>query len=87
MILEVKGGQNVTQADLSSVRGALANDSSACMAGLVLRVPLGQRKEANFKREIAKSGTVTIRGHAYPKLQLRTVEQLIAGQQFETPPY
>ncbi len=32
MILEVKGGQNVTQADLRSLRGALADDSSACMA-------------------------------------------------------
>ena len=85
MILEVKGGQTVTAADLRSLRGALA-DSGASMAGLIVRVPLGQRQQTNFEREMAKAGRVAIRGREYPKLQLRTVEQILEGQQFDTPP-
>lgn len=73
MILEVKGGQNVTQADLCSLRGALADAPSASMAGLIIRVPLGSRKETNFKREMARAGKVSIRGREYNKLQFRTV--------------
>ena len=86
MILEVKGGQNVTQADLRGVRGALADDTSASMAGLIIRVPLGTRKQTNFEREMARAGKVSIRGREYSKLQLRTVEQILAGEQFDTPP-
>ena len=86
MIIEVKGGQNVTQADLRSLRGALSDDTSACMAGLIIRVPLGARKKTNFEREMTRAGRVSIRGREYPVLQLRTVEQILAGEQFDTPP-
>lgn len=84
MILEVKGGQTVTAADLRSLRGALA-DSGASMAGLIVRVPLGKRQQTNFVREMAKAGFSTLNGHEYPKLQIRTVEQILAGKQFDTP--
>ena len=56
------------------------------MAGLIVRVPLGQRQQTNFEREMARAGHVIIRGREYPKLQLRTVEQILAGEQFDTPP-
>lgn len=85
MILEVKGGQTVTAADLRSLHGTLAN-SSAFMAGLIVRVPLGQLQQTNFEHEMAKAGYVIIRGHEYPTLQLRTVEQILEGKQFDTPP-
>ena len=85
MFLEVKGGKSVSQADLRGLRGALA-DSGARMGGLIILHPLGQTKERNFKREMARAGMVSIRGREYAKLQLRTVEQILEGQQFDTPP-
>ena len=85
MILEVKGGRTVSQADLRGLRGALA-DSSALLGGLIVLHPMGQRQEQNFKREMARAGTIAIRGRKYPKLQLRTVEQILEGEHFETPP-
>ena len=85
MILEVKGGKSVSQADLRGLRSALA-DSGARMGGLIILHPLGQTKERNFKREMARAGMVSIRGREYAKLQLRTVEQILEGQQFDTPP-
>ena len=42
------------------------------------RQRLGQTKERNFKREMARAGTVSIRGREYAKLQLRTVEQILS---------
>ena len=50
------------------------------------RQRLGQTKERNFKCEMARAGTVSIRGREYAKLQLRTVEQILDGQHFDTPP-
>ena len=35
---------------------------------------------------MARAGTVSIRGREYAKLQLRTVEQILDGQHFDTPP-
>ena len=85
MILEVKGGKSVTQNDLRGLRGALA-DSGALMAGLIIQHPLGATKERNFKREMVRAGSITIRGRDFPKMQLMTVEELIEGKRFDTPP-
>lgn len=85
MILEVKGGKSVSQADLRSLRGALA-DSGAQLAGLIILQPLGATKERNFKRTMAQAGLVSIRGRKYAKLQLRTVQQILDGEHFDTPP-
>ncbi len=35
---------------------------------------------------MARVDTVSIRGREYAKLQLRTVEQMLDGQHFDTPP-
>ena len=85
MILEVKGGKSVSQGDLRGLRGALA-DSGALLGGLIILHPLGQRQETNFKREMARAGRLTIRGRDFPKMQLMTVEELIEGKRFDTPP-
>lgn len=66
MILEVKGGKSVGQSDVRGLRGALA-DSGALLAGLVVLHPLGQTKERNFKREMARAGRITIRGREFPQ--------------------
>ena len=71
--------------DLRGLRGALA-DSGACMAGLIILQPLGPTKERNFKREMARAGHINIRGRDFAKMQLRTVEQLLNGESFDTPP-
>lgn len=85
MILEVKGGKSVSQNDLRGLRGALA-DSGALLAGLVILHPLGQTKERNFKREMARASRITIRGREFAKMQLMTVEELLEGKRFDTPP-
>ena len=85
MILEVKGGKSVSQNDLRGLRGALA-DSGALMGGLIILHPLGPTKERNFKREMARAGRISIRGREFPKMQLMTVEELIEGKRFDTPP-
>ena len=85
MILEVKGGKSVTQNDLRGLRGALA-DSGALMAGLIILHPLGATKERNFKREMARAKHVTVRGRDFPKMQLLTIEEMLNGQRFDTPP-
>ena len=85
MILEVKGGKTVSQNDLRGLRGALA-DSGALMGGLIILHPLGQTKERNFKREMVRAGHITIRGRDFPKMQLLTVEELLDGKRFDTPP-
>ena len=85
MILEVKGGKSVSQGDLRGLRGALA-DSGALMGGLIILHPLGATKERNFKREMVRAGHITIRGRDFPKMQLMTVEELLEGKRFDTPP-
>ena len=85
MILEVKGGRSVGQNDVRGLRGALA-DSGALLAGLIILHPLGQTKERNFKREMARAGRISIRGREFPKMQLMTVEELLESKRFDTPP-
>ena len=85
MILEVKGGKSVGQNDLRGLRGALT-DSGALLAGLIILQPLGQTKERNFKREMARAGCLTIRGREFPAMQLLTVEELLEGKRFDTLP-
>ena len=85
MILKVKGGKSVSQNDLRGLRGALA-DSGAVLAGLIIFRPLGQTKERNFKREMARAGRVSIRGREFSATQLLTIEELLEGKRFDTPP-
>ena len=56
------------------------------MGGLIVLLPLGVTKERNFKREMVRAGHITIRGREFPKMQLMTVEELLDGKRFDTPP-
>ena len=85
MVLEVKGGKNVSQADLRSLHSALTN-SGALMAGLIILHPLGSTKERNFKREMVRAGFSRVQGRDYAKMQLLTVAELLGGKRFDTPP-
>ena len=84
MVIEVKGGKNVSIRDLRSLQGVLDNDQ-ALMAGLIIMEPLGTVKERNFHGFMGKMGDVKINGATYAKLQMLTVPEILEGKRFDTP--
>ena len=84
MILEVKGGKNVSIRDLRSLRGSFENDH-ALLAGLIVLEPLGEIKARNFHRFMAEAGDLEVRSQKYSRLQLLTVQEILEGKRFETP--
>ena len=74
MIIEVKGGKNVTIAALRALRGVLENEE-AVLAGLIVMEPLGDRKMENFQRFASEAGDLEIEGLArpYPRIQILSV--------------
>ena len=84
MVIEVKGGKNVNVEVVRSLRGTLARDQ-AQMAGLIVMNDLGERKTKNFHREMQEAGFLDVNGVLYPKMQLLTVADILAGKRFLTP--
>ena len=84
MVIEVKGGRNVSIADVRALAGVLDHDT-ALMAGLIVLHPPAERQTRNFARFMAEAGTLEILGIEYPRLQLLTVEDILDGQRFNTP--
>jgi DNA modification methylase len=84
MVIEVKGGRNVSIADVRSLAGVLEHDP-ALMAGLIVLHPPAERQARNFARFMAEAGTLEILGIEYPRLQLLTVEEILDGKRFNTP--
>ena len=84
MVIEVKGGRNVGIADLRALRGVLDTDT-ATMAGLIVLHPPGDTKARNFHKFMAEAGDEMYHGRDYSRMQLLTVEQILAGQVFDTP--
>ena len=85
MAIEVKGGKNVGIATLRALRGVLENDA-ALMVGLIILEPLGVTKERNFHRFMAEAGdTQSTFARPYPRMQLRTVEDILNGKGFDVP--
>ena len=84
MVIEVKGGQGVGVDVVRSLRGVLSRDR-ALMAGLIVMEDLGPRKTANFRREMGDAGDMDVNGVLYPKMQMLTVPEIIAGRRFLTP--
>ena len=84
MVLEVKGGENVTIGAVRDLRGTLERDDAE-MAGLILLRGLGERKRNNFLREMAAAGDLDVLGVKYPRMQLLTVEEILDGARFKTP--
>ena len=85
MLIEVKGGKHVNIGTVRAVRGALEKDD-AFMAGLVMMYQPRKRQEGNFKSEMSKASVVEIDGVPYPRMQMLTVEQILEGWRFNTPP-
>ena len=84
MVVEVKGGANVTIESLRALKGVLDYDN-ALMAGLIIREPFGAVKDRNFNRFMADAGTISLWGNEYPKMQILTIEELLEGKRFATP--
>ena len=84
MVLEVKGGVNVTIADLRALHSVLEREE-ALMAGLLTMQPVTGRKRTNFQRLIAEAGMLDIMGKDYPKMQLLSVPEILEGWRFNTP--
>ena len=84
MAVEVKGGANVTIESLRALKGVLDYDT-ALMAGLIIRKPLGVTKERNFHRFMANAGMIDLWGNEYPRMQILSVEEILAGKRFATP--
>ena len=70
--------------DLRALRGVLENDD-ALLAGLVIMEKLGDRKEQNFRRFMAEAGDMDVLGLKYPRMQMRTVLEILDGKGFDTP--
>lgn len=86
MVLEVKGGKNVSIADLRALHSVLERED-ALMAGLIIMEPLGAVKKRNFEKLMAEAGTLEVYGGAksYPKMQILSVPEILQGKRFNTP--
>ena len=84
MVVEVKGGDNVSIAHVRALRGVL-DDDLALMAGLIIQKPLRDRKRANFKQFMSSAGHVKIGTKTYPRMQILSVEEILEGKGFNTP--
>ena len=86
MVIEVKGGKNVTIADLRALRGVLERED-ALMAGLIVMDKLPLQKQKNFHKWAAAAGDLDIK-HAvrrYPRMQILSVPEILEGKRFQTP--
>ena len=86
MVIEVKGGKNVTIADLRALHSVLEREE-ALMAGLIIMEPLGERKMNNFQKLAAEAGDMDVPGSArlYPRIQILSVPEILEGTRFHTP--
>ena len=84
MVIEVKGGHNVGISTVRDLRGVLERDDAE-MAGLIVLHELGDRQKANFGREMASAGDMEVMGRQYPRMQILTIQEIMAGKRFDTP--
>ncbi len=86
MVIEVKGGANVTIADLRALRGVLERED-AVMAGLIVMEPLLPRKLKSFHQFMAMAGDLDMfqTARPYPRMQVLSVPEILEGKRFETP--
>jgi len=79
MVLSVKGG-HITPAFMRELRGTLEAGGTEMAGFLCLDEPT-----PGMKNEAAKAGMFTYDGEKYPRMQIRTVKELLAGHPFDTP--
>lgn len=84
MVIEVKGGKNVTVSTIRDLRGVLERDN-ALMAGLIVMDLPKERQLRNFNCEMASAGDLNILGVQYPRMQILSVQEILDGKTFKTP--
>lgn len=80
MVLSVKGGK-VTPAYMRELHGVVGREGNTLMGGMICLQP----PTRGMISEAASAGMINYLGKEYPKLQIRTVEELLGGQGFDTP--
>ena len=80
MVISVKGG-HLTPAYVRELRGVLERDGDSILGGFICL----EEPTKGMVQEAARAGMYTYRGKAYPRLQIRTAEELLDGRTFETP--
>ena len=80
MVLSVKGGK-LTPAYVRELRGTLARETDTEMAGFIC---LNQPTKGMLQ-EAGAAGMYRYQGHEYPRLQIKTVSDLLSGNGFKTP--
>ena len=83
MILEVKGGK--LKIDFVRNLAGVRERRKAAIAGLIVLPSPSPLQRRNFEREMAGAGSFELLGTYYPRLQLLTVEEILAGKRFQTP--
>lgn len=80
MVLSVKGGK-LTPAFVRELRGVLEREPNTTMAGLICL----QNPTPGMKAEAASADVYEHEGQIYDRIQIRTVDDLLAGRVFDTP--
>lgn len=83
MVIQVKGGDTVTPEQLRAVAGSITEDTP--LGGFITRKTLGTRQKNNFLKICRNQGEIKINGVPFPRLQMLSVEEILAGQRFKTP--
>ena len=83
MVIQVKGGDTVTPEQLRAVVGSITKDTP--LGGFITRKTLGTQQKNNFLKICRDQGKVEINGVLFPRLQILSVEEILAGQRFNTP--
>jgi hypothetical protein len=81
MVVSVKGGETVNPAIVRELVGTLQADENAELAGLISMEP----PTKGMLQAAAKEGMYTYLGKPYPRVQIRTVAELLDGRSFDTP--
>ena len=84
MALEVKGGESVSINAVRALRSVLQYENVQMVGMILLREPGAQQKK-NFLATMALAGDVEIAGVSYPRIQLLTVGEMLAGKRFDMP--
>lgn len=81
MVISVKGGGNPTPAWMRELNGVVQREEDAKMGGLIcLETPTKGMRE-----EETNGGIYSYQGQDYHRLQIRTIQDLLDGNWFDTP--
>lgn len=84
MALEVKGGENLSINHVRALNSVLQFENIQ-MAGLIALKAPGSQQAKNFQQTMALAGHLRIGEREYPKIQMLTVDEILAGANFDMP--